>query len=260
MLTVYVWILLTGFAVSFISTLFGLGGGLVIVPVLSLILPYSHIEAIATSLVTIIMVAAYNTYSFHRRGLVRWPVVPWIALSSSFIAFLAGGAATVLPEKLLIVFYIAFLLALSIRTFSIRREESPRPSHPRSRLLSTGIGGLSGFIAGLTGVGGGGITTSLMLVTKLTTNVQATPTSNAIMIFTCLFASIPFAMAEGSGEGFPVLGYVHLDTAFLLFTASFIITQLGVSINQRFPLFWRKTILGLLMLSICVRLTFLLLS
>lgn len=260
MVTTYVYILLTGFGVSIISTLFGLGGGLIMVPILSLILPYSHIEAIGTSLVTIVMVAAYNTYSFHRRGVVRWAVVPWIALSSSIVAFLAGKAATVLPEKLLIGLYIAFLLVLAVRTFSIGREESRPHAQPHRPLLSSGIGSLSGFIAGLTGVGGGGITTSLMLVSGLTTNTQATPTANAIMIFTCFFASIPFALAQGSGSGFPVLGYVHLDTACLLFTGSFIITQLGVTINQWFPLFWRKTVLGLLMLSICVRLTFLLLS
>jgi len=85
--------------------------------------------------------------------------------------------------------------------------------------------------------------------------VEATPTSNAIMIFTCFFASIPFALNGGGISQFPVVGYVHLDIAFFLFTGSFIFTKIGVLINQDFPLFWRKTVLGSLMLLICIRLT-----
>ena len=42
-------VLLTGITVGFISTLFGLGGGIIMVPVLSLILPFSHLEAVATT-------------------------------------------------------------------------------------------------------------------------------------------------------------------------------------------------------------------
>ncbi len=255
MLLNYVIILVTGFGVSFISTLFGLGGGLIIVPMLSLILPFSHLEAISTSLVTIIMVAAYNTYSFQQRGVVVWRIVPWIAFPSSLFALIAGKLATILPEKFLIIFYILFLFWLALRTFSIKKETSRKSSGKYSKLLPFGIGGFSGFVAGMTGVGGGGITTSLMLVSGLTKNVQATPTSNAIMIFTCFFASIPFAFNSGTPYQFPVVGYIHLDIAFFLFTGSFIFTKIGVLINQDFPLFWRKTILGSLMLLICIRLT-----
>ena len=47
---IYLIILLTGLSVGFVSTIFGIGGGIIMVPLLSLILPYSHLEAIATSL------------------------------------------------------------------------------------------------------------------------------------------------------------------------------------------------------------------
>ena len=79
----YILLLLTGLSVGFVSTIFGIGGGIIMVPLLSLILPYSHLEAIATSLTTIIFVAGFNTYNFSKQDVIVWKVVPWIAVSSS---------------------------------------------------------------------------------------------------------------------------------------------------------------------------------
>jgi uncharacterized membrane protein YfcA len=138
---------------------------------LSLMLPFSHLEAIATSLVTIIMVTAYNTYSFQQRGVVVWRIVPWTAFSSSLFALIAGKLATILPEKSLIISYILFLFWLALRTFSIKKETSRKSSGEYPKLLPFGIGCFSGFVSGMTGVGGGGITMSLMLVSGLTKNV-----------------------------------------------------------------------------------------
>ena len=82
----YLIILVTGLSVGFVSTIFGIGGGIIMVPLLSLILPYSHLEAIATSLATIIFVAGFNTYNFSKQDVIVWKIVPWIALSSSIFA------------------------------------------------------------------------------------------------------------------------------------------------------------------------------
>ena len=54
------------------------------------------------------------------------------------------------------------------------------------------------------------------------------------------------------------LGYIHLDTAVLLFLGSAFFSRYGVTLNQKIPLLWRKIILGLLLLFMCIRLIFLL--
>jgi uncharacterized membrane protein YfcA len=229
-------VFLTGIAVGFISTLFGLGGGIIMVPVLSLILPFSHIEAVATSLTTIIFVAGFNTFNFHRKRVSLY-----------------------LPENLLVLIFLLFLMWVAIRTFLVK-DQPHEHKKETGKLIPLGIGGLSGTISGFTGIGGGGITTPLMIVSGLVNNVQAAPTSNAIMIFTALFGSISFAVSKSNIFHPYMLGYIHLDSALLLFMGSALISRLGVKLNQHLPLKWRSTILGLILVLICVRLIFLLIN
>ena len=249
---IYLIIFITGIGVSFISTLFGLGGGIIMVPILSLILPSSHLEAIATSLATIVMVATFNTYNFNKKDVIVWKVVPWIALTSSIFSFSAAKAAVYLPQNILIIIFLVFIFWVAARTFLINDKNVTKER--KHIAFPLGIGSLSGTISGFTGIGGGGITTPLMLISGITKNIQAAPTSNAIMIFTALFASLSYALMENVSESALVFGYIHFDTSILLFLGSAIFSRFGVKLNNVFPLFWRKTILGLILLFVSVRL------
>ena len=243
----------TGIAVGFISTLFGLGGGIIMVPVLSLVLPFSHLEAVATSLATIVFVAAFNTFNFHRKGVVVWHIVPFIALPSALMAFFTARLSLYLPEKLLVLIFLLFLIWVAVRTFLIRDI----PGEVRlgtGKLVPFGIGTLSGFISGFTGIGGGGITTPLMMISGLVRNVQAAPTSNAIMVFTALFGSLSFALSPFEGNQNYMLGYIHLDSALLLFAGGAMISPIGVKLNHLLSLRLRKSILGIILVLICFRL------
>jgi uncharacterized membrane protein YfcA len=256
----YLILLVTGLSVGFVSTIFGIGGGIIMVPLLSLILPYSHLEAIATSLATIVFVAGFNTYNFSKQKVIVWQIVPWIAFSSSLFAYISATLSTIIPEKILVIIFILFLLYFAIRTFLIPKEKEHKSKSSHSKLIPLGIGSLSGLISGVTGIGGGGITTPMMLVTGLAKNIQAAPTSNAIMIFTAFFASLSFAIADINLSMSFTIGYIHIDTAILLFLGSALFSRIGVSLNLKISFFWRKTILGLLLVSICFRLIYLLIN
>lgn len=248
----YLFIFITGVGVSFISTLFGLGGGIIMVPILSLILPYSHLEAVATSLATIVMVASFNTYNFNKKNVIVWRIVPWIALTSSIFSFSSAKVAVYLPPNILIIIFLVLVLWVALRTFLINENKNIKERN--NIAIPLGIGTLSGTISGFTGIGGGGITTPLMLISGITKNIQAAPTSNAIMIFTALFASISYAIMDNISYGTMVFGYIHLDTSILLFLGSAAFSRIGVKLNTRFPLFWRKTILGFILLFVSIRL------
>jgi uncharacterized membrane protein YfcA len=258
MIETYPIILVVGIFVGLASTIFGVGGGIIMVPALSLILPYGHIEAVATSLATIVLVAGFNTYNFSKRDVIVWSIVPWIAVASSVFAYVFARISTHLPESVLILIFLLFLLYTAMRTFLIKQDSEKSAKTKNKWWVPVGIGSVSGMVSGLTGIGGGGITTPMMMVTRLVKNVQAAPTSNAIMIFTTFFSSLAFAFSE-SGLSQPfMLGYIHLDTALLLFLGSALVSRFGVGLNHKVPLIWRKTILGMLLLFICIRLLFLL--
>ncbi len=254
MICTYLIILLTGVIVGLLSTVFGVGGGIVMVPVLTLILPYTHIEAVATSLATIFLVASLNTFHFQKVGLIVWKIVPWIVLTSSLFSFLAARVAVLLPEKILIIIFICVLFWVAIQTFLINSKSEIKSHNSTGKIVPLSIGSLIGTISGMTGVGGGAITTPIMLISGLVKNLQATPTSNAIMIFTTLFGSISFALTHTTSTAGLTLGLIHLDTALVLFCGSALFSKYGVRINQKLSLFWRKTVLGVLLLLICLHL------
>ena len=68
MIVTFILTFFTGIVVGIVSTIFGIGGGIIMVPLLSLLFSISHIESIATSLATIVLVTIFNTINFSNVG------------------------------------------------------------------------------------------------------------------------------------------------------------------------------------------------
>jgi uncharacterized protein len=79
-----------GLAAGVLSGMFGVGGGILFVPTLSLVVGLSHLEAQATSLAAIIPVAAVGAWRQHEHGRVRWQASLVIGIASAL--GVAGGA------------------------------------------------------------------------------------------------------------------------------------------------------------------------
>ena len=67
-----VYALVLGFTAGILSGMFGVGGGILFVPTLSLVVGLSHLSAEATSLAAIIPVVAVGAWQQNRYGNVRW--------------------------------------------------------------------------------------------------------------------------------------------------------------------------------------------
>jgi uncharacterized membrane protein YfcA len=248
-------IFIVGLAVGLLSTVVGMGGGILMVPALTALAELPQIEAMATSLGTIALIAIWNTWRYHRQNLVRWNIVLWVALGSGICASIAGFIAPNLPEKVLVGLLILVLLILAWKTFrigSVKVKENTDKT--KKHIIALAIGSLGGVIAGFTGIGGGGITTSLMLLTGITKNRTTVPTSNAIMIFTTSAGAITYAL-HGACD-WPQLGLIHADYSLLLATGAIISSFIGIRLNQTIPLKVRKTVLGCILLFIALRLLF----
>jgi len=248
-------IFIIGLAVGLLSTVVGMGGGILMVPALTTISGLPQIEAMATSLATIALVSSWNTWRYHRQKMVRWRVVIWVALGSGVCASIASFIAPNLPEKVLIGLLVLVLLILAWKTFrigSVKAKENTDKT--KKNIIALAIGSLGGLIAGFTGIGGGGITTSLMLVTGITKNRVTVPTSNAIMIFTTSAGAITYALHGNCN--WPQLGLIHADYSLLLAAGAVCSSFIGIRLNQIIPLKIRKTILGFILLFIALRLIF----
>jgi uncharacterized membrane protein YfcA len=103
-----------GVGAGILSGLFGVGGGILFVPTLTLVVGLSQIEAQATSLAAMIPVVALGAWRQHQIGLVRWRAATIAGVSSA--AGIAGGAllADRLGESTLRLLFAGLLVATAI--------------------------------------------------------------------------------------------------------------------------------------------------
>jgi uncharacterized protein len=91
-----VYAVLLGFAAGVLSGMFGVGGGIVFVPTLSLVVGLTHLSAQATSLAAMIPVVAVGAWQQHRDGNVRWRA----ALTVGLVSALGVGGGVALADSL----------------------------------------------------------------------------------------------------------------------------------------------------------------
>ena len=104
-----------GLAGGTLAGLFGVGGGIVFVPALTLGLGLSQISAEATSLAAIVPVVAVGSYRQHRSGLVDWHSAAVIGLCS-LVGVLAGAEIALrLPESTLRRAFAVFLVLSAVQ-------------------------------------------------------------------------------------------------------------------------------------------------
>jgi uncharacterized membrane protein YfcA len=237
--------------VGILSTVFGLAGGIVMVPGLTVV-GISHLEAMASSIGANIILTSWNTFMYSCKGMVRWSVVFWIAFGAALFSYTAARIAPHLPESWLILFMMVFLFYVAIRSL-VMKDLKPRSSEKRAaRLIPFGIGAASGTVAGFTGIGGGGITTPLMLVSGLVENQTAAPTANAVMIFTSLAGTLSYAF-HGVTH-FPRIGLIHADYSLLMAMGSILSSLVGMRINRSISLHSRKLVIGIILIFVTIRL------
>jgi len=249
----FVVALVTGLMVGLMSSTLGLGGGILIVPALSIYLGFSVQEAVATSLFTILLVAIINVLRFQRQKLIEWPVAGLIAAFAAVASFLAGRIAVYLSQILLLSFFILFLFYLIIKTFMPTTVQTDVQS-TKSKWYEAGkVGLLSGFVSGLTGIGGGSITTPLLLNSGRITPGKVVPISNSIMLFTSLFASMAYMSVEHPTAAGWQIGYIHLDLAGLLFLSAMPTAYFGTKVQKYLTMNLRKKLLGSFLILIALR-------
>jgi uncharacterized membrane protein YfcA len=114
--------LVLGFAAGVLSGMFGVGGGILFVPTLSLVVGLSHLEAQATSLAAIIPVAAVGAWRQHQYGNVRWRAALSVGLASGI--GVAGGVilADQLSDDTLRRLFAGLLVVIAARmAWSVRK-------------------------------------------------------------------------------------------------------------------------------------------
>ena len=167
------WIMLVSFPVlglfaGVLAGMFGIGGGLVIVPVLVLVFGYYEMApdyrmhlAIGTSLGTIIFTSISSLLAHHRRGAVLWPTVFRLVPGIVVGGFLGAAIADAVSNRALTGVFGLFVVTISLYLVIGRRPEAAGqlPGWPGH----TAAGLVIGTVSALTGIGGGAVTNPFLL-------------------------------------------------------------------------------------------------
>lgn len=118
-----------GGAVGVLAGYMGVGGGILAVPVFTIVLGMTQQMAQGTSLAVIVATAPAGAIEHHRHGNVVWRLVPWLAIGAAIGGPLAAAFAQALPHTLLVRTFAVFLIANGVLTWlRARRPPPPRPA------------------------------------------------------------------------------------------------------------------------------------
>lgn len=263
LLVVYCAVL--GSGVGFLAGLLGIGGGLVIVPILSAILLHLAIlppeqvviVAIATSLASILFTSTSSAIAHHKNGNVPWDLAPWIMTGVALGALISGFMAALLPEQVVRVIFAVSVVLIAIKMFlSSKNNEPTERTLPNKGVLTT-LTTITGGLSAMIGIGGGALLVPLLTFFSLDMK-KAIGCASACGIVIALFGSIGY-ISSGSTyfslqDGFA--GFVYLPALLGIVCTSWFTAPLGAKATNHLPVPTIKKIFSALLLVMSINMVF----
>ena len=173
-------VVLVGIAAGFLSGMFGVGGGILIVPGLVLVAKMDQRIAHGTSLAAVLPISAASLVTYWSHDHVDWRVGMCLAAGALVGAVLGTKLLHVLPHRTLAIAFAGILLVTAIRLF-LPIESGVREVLTVGHIVAlVAIGVATGILAGLLGVGGGVIMVPAMMMLLHLPSAISTPTSTPI--------------------------------------------------------------------------------
>ncbi|MFZ9697047.1 MAG: sulfite exporter TauE/SafE family protein [Ilumatobacteraceae bacterium] len=182
-------VVLVGILAGFLSGLFGVGGGILIVPGLVLVARMDQRMAHGTSLASVLPIAASSMVTYWAHDHIDWGAVLFLAVGAVAGAVLGTKLLQVLPHRTLGVAFAVLLLASAARLFIADSGTGRDDLDLVMALTLVLIGVVTGILAGLLGVGGGIIMVPAMMMIFGIPPVIAKGTSLGVIIPTSVMGT-----------------------------------------------------------------------
>ena len=232
-------LLLLGSVIGFLAGLLGIGGGMLMVPFLTLLLAHKNFPAdlvlkmaVATSLATICFTSIASVRAHHARGAVRWDVVKLLAPGIAVGGLLGAQIAKALPNTVLAVLFAVFI-GFSATQMLLNKKPAASRQLPKGAGMF-GAGGLIGLLSSLVGAGGAFISVPFMTWCNLPIH-NAVGTSAALGFPIALAATVGYVIAGWSLHDLPpgALGFLYLPALFVIAVASMSTARWGAAVAHR---------------------------
>jgi uncharacterized membrane protein YfcA len=251
--------LFLGAFVGFFAGLLGVGGGGIMVPVLTTLFvmqgfPMDKVVhlALGTSMAAIVMTSVASLRAHHRHGAVRWDIVRMITPGILVGTFGATFIASRVPSEPLAVFFACFMAYVSIQMLLNAKPKPSRelPGAAGMTAVGTGIGGVSALVA----IGGGSLSVPFMTWCNVKVH-NAIGTSAAIGLPIAIAGTVGYLVNGWSVAGMPELsfGFVYLPAFVLLSIASVFTAPFGARVAHKLPVATLKKVFAGLLVALCLK-------
>lgn len=252
------YVVLGAFA-GILAGLLGIGGGLVIVPMLTFAftwqgIPHEHILhlALGTSLTTIIFTSISSFRAHNKRGAVRWDVFWRITPGIILGTFLGAWVASLLPTNVLKGFFGVFLLYVSFQMITGKKPNPSRQIPGKAGIFAVGNG--IGMVSALVGIGGGTLSVPFLVWCNVVMQT-AIGTASAIGLPIALSGSLGFLInglgVAGRPEG--TIGYIYLPALIGIVSMSVFTAPLGAKLAHTLPVPTLKKVFAVLLFVVGIR-------
>lgn len=251
------WLLyfVLGAGAGLLAGLLGVGGGLVIVPLLTCAFASQHFPAthllhlaLGTSLATICLTSVASLRAHHARGAVVWPVVRAITPGIVAGTLIGAWSAAHMSTLVLKLFFICFVYIVAVQMILDMRPAAGRQLPGRGGM--TLAGSLIGALSSLVGIGGGTMTVPFLQWCNVPFT-SAIGTSAAVGFPIALSGAAGYIVNGLGADGLPhgSLGFVHFPALAGVASASFLTAPLGARLAHSLPVPRLKKIFALLLIA-----------
>ena len=234
--------LLTGAVAGFFAGLLGVGGGVVVVPILTIIFTWQGFPArevlhlaLGTSMATILFTSLSSLRAHHAHQAVLWPVMRRLTPGILLGTLLGAQLAAYISSQALSIFFVAFMLLIATQMLADLR---PKPSRRLPGLAGLSAAGASiGGIASLAAMGGGALTVPFLIWCNVPAPL-AIGTSAAVGLPIAIGGAIGYIWNGWGHPGLPVgsLGFIYLPALGVILLASVLAAPLGAQLTHRLPI------------------------
>ena len=266
-MTVVLLYLGLGLFTGVLAGLLGVGGGLVMVPMLVMMFsaqaafPAGEVlhMALGTSMAVILFTSLASLRAHHRHGAVIWPVVaqitPGILLGTGVGTLFAAHV----PAKPLAIFFTFFVCVVAVQMALNLKPKATRQLPGAVGVAGVGVG--IGAVSALVAIGGGSLTVPFLSWCNVRVQ-QAIGTSAAVGFPIAIGGSIGYVVNGWGHPGLPEwsLGYVYLPAFALLVPASMLTAPLGARLAHRLPVATLKRIFSGVLILLAAKMLWTMLS
>lgn len=252
--------ILLGALAGLIAGIFGLGGGIIIVP--ALIFTFSYLNfpaevlthlAVGTSLSTILFTSLSAIYVHHKKSAINWPLAVKLSIGMLMGGLFGAYVAEFFSGELLQILFASYSLIVALQMWFSWQPKGDFLLPKRVGLVI--LGSAIGIVSGLFGIAGGSLVVPILTLYRVKIT-QAIATSAVTGFPLAISGSIGYLLMGWNNDALPEysVGYIYLPATLGIIASSAVFAKFGAKLTHSLPAAKLKKAFSIILLLVAIKL------